>query len=274
MCRMAAFWTREGSQAMPELVDALIDSSRMDMYLEELYGNVSHSDGWGYALYTHRDKGSFIHSKTLNPIYNTIEYTRLTGLTKLIMDSEYSFGFMHSRHASKNMPKGLLAVHPFISTCKDGSILAVGHNGSIRGDELNKEMGGIPGYGKLYPDSYLIAVYLARNKGGIVQAIRDLEDYTKTALNISVLILNEVNDESNSDLYTYTFLADDKRGDTKVLNYYRMSYAMKEDLQAVVSSTIADKLESYEWTVQDLSPKGDGFHVAFKNGRFKVMRIP
>ncbi|MCE4606230.1 MAG: hypothetical protein F7B59_02740 [Desulfurococcales archaeon] len=274
MCRMAAFWAREKPQSMPELVDALIDSSRMDMYLEELYGSTSHSDGWGYALYIHRDKGSFIYSKTLNPIYNTIEYTRLTGLTKLIMDSEYSFGFMHSRFASKSMPKGLLAVHPFISVGKDGSIIIVAHNGSLYGDKLNEDLGGVPGYAKLYPDSYLIALYLARNNDDAVKAIRDLENYTKTALNISVLVLNEINDEYKSDLYVYTFIADDKRDDTKVLNYYRMGYALKQDLQAVVSSTIADKLESYGWTVQDLYPKGDGFHVAFRNGRFKVTRIP
>jgi predicted glutamine amidotransferase len=274
MCRMVAFWTKENPQGMAELVDALIDSSRMDMYLEELYGSVSHSDGWGYALYIHRDAGSFIHSKTLNPIYNTIEYTRLSGLTKLIMDSEYSFGFMHSRHASRNMPRGLLAVHPFISIAKDGSIIAVAHNGSIYGDQLNKELGGVPGYGKLYPDSYLIAVYLARNNEDIVKAIRDLEEYTKTALNVSVLVLNEVNDESNSNLYVYTFVSEEKREDTRFLNYYRMSYVIKGSLQSVVSSTIADKLESYDWTVQDLSPKGDGFHVAFRNGRFKVTRIP
>jgi predicted glutamine amidotransferase len=271
---MISFWVKDGSSQMVELVDALIDSSRMDPYLEQLNGHVSHSDGWGYALYIHRDQGSFIHSKTLNPIFNTIEYTRLSGLTRLIVNSDYSFGFMHSRHASKGMPKGLLSVHPFITTGEDGSLIIVAHNGSLYGDDLNNDLGGVPGYGTIYPDSYLIAVYLARNTSDIVGALGKLEKYTRTALNTAVLVLNESDGTPKSDLYTYTYIADDLRDETKYLNYYRMNYVVKGDLQAVVSSTIADKLESHGWLSQDLSPKGDGFHVSFRNGKFKVRRIP
>ncbi len=274
MCRMVSFWVKGESSQMTELVDTLIDSSRMDPYLEELYRGVSHSDGWGYALYIHRDQGSFIHSKTLNPIFNTIEYTRLSGLTRLIVSSDYSFGFMHSRYASKGMPKGLLSVHPFITTGADGSLIIVAHNGALYGDKLNNDLGGVPGYKTVYPDSYLIAVYLARHTGDMVGALRKLEEYTKTALNTAVLVLNESDGTPRSDLYTYTYIAENLRDDTKYLNYYRMNYVAKEDLQAVVSSTIADKLESLGWLSQDLSPRGDGFHVSFRDGRFKVKRIP
>ncbi len=272
---MIAFWSRGGSTDLVELIDSLIDASRIDPYLMELYGSPSHSDGWGYALYIHRDKGSLIHSKSLNPIYNTIEYTRLTGLARLIKDADYAVGFMHSRHASKNTPTGLLAVHPFHLVAADGSLVIVAHNGSVNTGKLLEVLGRAPGYPEMYPDSYLAALYIASKPDDIPGAFRELEDYAKTALNLAVLRLRESGQNySEAELYVYTYLSPEYRDKNKYNAYYRMYLAMNRDVRAVVSSTVAERLEEQGWSIHDLSVNGDGFHIYYRDGRFKSSKIP
>lgn len=159
MCRLLAAWfSREGMSLLDEVVDAFVEGSRRDPYLEKATGGRSsaHDDGWGIAAVGYGDTPSVIYHRMLEPIFSESSIRALEFIKKRLKRYREVYLLIHSRKSSRNEPYGYDYTHPFIRLMENG-VLWFAHNGGARKEELARVLG-------VYPwvrvDSELLGYYI------------------------------------------------------------------------------------------------------------------
>ncbi|CCC81791.1 class II glutamine amidotransferase [Thermoproteus tenax] len=179
-------------------------------------GGIQHKDGWGYAVYA--ANGSVYYYRSPLPIWRD-PHAPPIGAAALA----------HARAASPGEPLGALYAHPFLVHTADGRALFVAHNGSVNKGVLAKMFGVDP---DRYSDSWLLALFLASRWDDPLEALKEAEALTRTALNVAVLEL------PGPRAYAYSYTAVDGG------EYYRLYLVRGDRWEAVVSSTLVRHLET------------------------------
>ena len=228
---------KENIKVKRELLESLIKSSKYDPYSVELFGEdePSHKDGWGRLIIVIGEGNAKIALyKSTKPIYE--EGITVDELGEGDMEIEVT----HARAASSGMPVNLFSVHPAEAVSKNGYKIYVFHNGSVDKDKLVTYLGmnDKNKYVSLYPDTYFLAQYIANKieEDFDSNIIRDMIRFTKTALNVGILMFKE--DEIQILIGSFYKLIN-KAQQRK--NYYKMYFGkINEKLFMYASSTLID----------------------------------
>jgi len=237
MCRILAFYGIGGFNVnrVVELLKALEKSSAKDPHLERITRGrkFSHGDGWGFTIVAYDRDANVKHVtyRSLNPIYEEAEVLDNT-INNFIKHCKIVAGILHTRAAGKGEPINILSTHPYHMELNDGSSLWFAHNGSVDKNVLSKTLNMEDLKDKL-SDSYFAASYISSkwSAKGIIDILRDLIEYTRTALNTISLVLSSDNVKIVSTCY-YTGRVNEE--------YYRMYLVSGEGVKAVASSTLVD----------------------------------
>ncbi|MFP3238838.1 MAG: hypothetical protein RXQ00_06480 [Caldivirga sp.] len=244
MCRMAIILggmpsvlnVREG------VVNGLIKAASNDPYGERLYGESSHSDGWGFVSLVTGNPTSPSMFKSLKPIY-------LDPLSpKILLSVHEGHGtlieMIHARAASTGTPKNMTSTHPVHSITNTGHEVFMIHNGSFRRDDLARYLNLGPSYGASYNDTFIANLALAgRVSDGItVEDLKWLLGYVKTGANLGILMVKYMNgqlSEVQLVVGSYYVKANDGK-DAARDDYYRLYWCSGNGINVYASSTIVD----------------------------------
>ena len=178
---------------LKKLAQCMILSAKEDPITHE-----SHKDGWGIVAY---DGEKMIYYRSVNPIFNESEV--LFNLINLL-NSE-SKVIIHARLASDKKLVSSYLSHPYMES-NENFIIYVAHNGVVDKEELGKVLN-IDS--RLMVDSELIGKYVSIHG---IEKVKDLQTYTKSALNLFILKIDRESKEAH--LYYY--------------NYYNVNYLRKK----------------------------------------------
>ena len=210
MCRMFGY-VGYSNEELDELYSALIEASRKDK-IGEKYGYSSHDDGFGIVVYT---EDNLFHFRSTKPIYK--EKLNLPEFNGKI------YAIFHALNAHDKDLLSPIFEHPFMVS-NGNQVMYMAHNGVVDKQQLMENLG-IKG---VYNDTEAALEYL--NKNGL-NSISDLEDYTKSSLN--VIILNLDKKSRSGTIYFKNFYHDESKSD-----YLDMYTAVLPHGKAVVSSTL------------------------------------
>lgn len=201
MCRFIAFaGLAPLVDSLLPCIDSFVRSAERDPLLRAISrrGAESHGDGWGYAVAGRGVGGSLSTGfyRSSAPVYR--DPKGVESLKSMVLGLDTYMGVAHARLASRNEPLGVENAHPFmIEDPGRGFTLWLAHNGSVRKEELARELG----LGDLVSrrtDSFFLAHYIARelssaDPAGIVRAIEAVVEkgFVKTALNLGILIAGD-----------------------------------------------------------------------------------
>lgn len=151
MCRLLAIASSEPVDALA-WIDALRRVAERDPLLESLTGVAEHGDGWGLAALT---AGRILHYRSPTPIW-------LDPLLEAVV-ATISFPMAlvaHARKASRGMPHGVGATHPFALHLRNGGVLFVAQNGGVSIDKLLELFGPVASLSNV--DSFVYAAALVK----------------------------------------------------------------------------------------------------------------
>lgn len=242
MCRLLSF----KSNNCRRILEVLHELTRISRYDPLLPGkNVGgHENGWGLCIYDHVLKG-MVYYKSGNPLHTQPRIAERI-IHSLVCPCT---GIIHIRRASKGEPLGVNSAHPFIGEV-DGAIIALAHNGGIDKYSLAKELG-LDGNLNNVSDTYMYFKLLLREYDrchDIVNALRSTttllltKNLVKSTINSVVLYVYE-GDVKVYVVEDWEHFKDDKR------EYYRIDYAVKEDIVVAASSTLHRLLLSKGYSV-------------------------
>ena len=254
---------RELLETTKRLLEAIIEASRYDPYLERLGAeNPSHCDGVGYTLLLleegERKQLHYFRADRIDCKENLQEAEKnAKRVVRIIEDSKWTSFILlfHTRKASRKEPRGEKHAHPYyasISARHGARQYFFAHNGSIHKDSLARIIGVNPAS---YTDSEIAFYWLIRRLGygeKIKDAYSRLKSQVRTALNTLLLDLNE-------ETLIATAYSSPKL-DAARLDYYRVYLLEEPGIKAYMSSTIRDiigrraKTKTIENTILALSP--------------------
>jgi len=172
MCRMVAL-AAKGSFDARTWLRALAEAALDDPFLRELSrSNVSHDDGWGLAALS---GDRLLHYRSATPIWRDGALDALAGLLAAPVAL-----VAHARKASRGMPRGVGAAHPFSLDTRDGGVLFVAQNGGVAVDKLAGAIRAKPLPDSV--DSFIYSVALAERLEGaslgkaLAELHRELEE--------------------------------------------------------------------------------------------------
>ena len=176
---------------LERLVKCLIRAANKD----PLRNGVKHGDGWGIVAV---DSDGIVYYRSGNPIY-----TEVNVLTSLLDELKGEFKvIVHARLASDKSLVSSYYSHPYMDY-NDKLIIYLAHNGSVDKDKLSSSLG-IDGSKMV--DSELALKYISL-KG--LDSVKELESYTKTALNLLLLVIRRGDDPLSAKLYYYNYYKKD-----------------------------------------------------------------
>ncbi len=267
MCRVLFFASLNPAR-VKELVAALREASRRDPYLEQVSkGRVSsHSDGWGYTIYTERGgRGFYHHYKTVKPIYEDPRgVERLPGILE---EAELAIGIIHTRKAGRGQPVSSLDSHPFHANTLGGGEIWLAHNGGVDKEAIIRDAG-LPGRLAGRPDSLILTLGLARSPS-LEEGLRAAaEKYTLSAMNLGILVAGK----GRPRLVVTSYFGYRPETDAARYNYYKLYRAEMGDTVVFASSTLVDHLRALE---AELPHPGNYYAEAWvEDGRIVLVEKP
>lgn len=243
MCRVLFFASLSPAR-VKELVSALREASRKDPYLEQVSRGraSSHSDGWGYTIYTeHGGRGFYHHYKTVKPIYE--DPRGVEKLRRILEEAELAIGIIHARKAGRGQPVSSLDSHPFHANTPGGGELWLAHNGGVDKEAIIRDFGLPEGLAER-PDSLVLALGLAKSPG-LEEGLRlAAEKYTLSAMNLGILVSGAGGGRPR--LVVASYFAYKPETDADRYNYYKLYRADMGDTVVFASSTLVDHLHALE----------------------------
>lgn len=255
MCRVliARASTQTGVRLLEKLVDLHLKASENDHLLASLTGGDGrHCHGYGYFLlvdygygwilhYTRFDSAGYIKDSErackVNLARMKSESKRLRGMLE---GAKRAILLLHSRRASRGMPRGTLNAHPFMANIvgprRYGELFLI-HNGSVHSEPIAAELGLNP---DSYTDSRLLTLWIARNmeKGLTLRdSLQKATRFTKRAFVVGVIYVSK----AGIDVLAASHLPEDL--DEKRIAYYEPYLVDADGLRAVASPTIIDIAE-------------------------------
>ena len=199
------------NEELDKLYSALIEASRNDK-IGKKYWYPSHEDGFGIIIYT---EDNLFHFRSTKPIYK--EKLNLPEFNGKI------YAIFHALNAYDKDLISPIFEHPFMVS-NGNQVMYMAHNGVVDKQLImeNLRINGI------YNDTEAALEYL--NQHGL-ESISDLENYTKSSLNIIVLNLDKK--RKNSTIYFKNFYHDKSKSD-----YLDMYTVVLPHGKAVISSTL------------------------------------
>jgi glutamine amidotransferase len=202
MCRLLALAGNDlGEDLIKLFIDAFVESSKYDVYLEKITGGrvYAHDDGWGLiVLGLVNNKPTVAHHHAIEPIFHERSKYILSLFEKRISKYNSIYLTLHARKASKKEPYGLDYTHPFMRM-SERCVAWFAHNGGANKIELAKKLGVNPW---VRVDSELLGHYLMDialtciDGGGDVdecvkKAYGEVKSYVteRSALNTTLLLL-------------------------------------------------------------------------------------
>ena len=262
MCRLLALTGKNLSEDLIKLlVDAFIESSRHDAYLEKIADSrvYAHDDGWGLiAIGLVDNKPTVAYHRTIEPIFHESSKYILSLFVRRISRYDSTYLALHSRKASRREPYGLEYTHPFMRISERGAAWFA-HNGGANKTELARRLGVNPW---LRVDSELLGYYLMEialtctDSGGHVdecvkKAYSEAKNYVveRSALNTTLLILVE----DKVSLYVTHYIRGVVNEDTKL--YYTIIAYSENNVTFAGSITILNYLPlTYREKAMTLKP--------------------
>lgn len=252
MCRLVAFVSREGVEA-DVLTRSLREASRLDRFAEKL-GFLSHNDGWGYAFASKiSGKWGLYFYKTTMPIWDDPHSS--------LSFRGFTVGFVHTRRASKGMPKNTFSAHPYFFTVRDGSLVFLGQNGGIKKDvgiEILNDVGLSLNDPSKMTDTYIFGLIFAsyfseKSETGYLRVVDALKDAVRAlekrggegrCMNTAVFVYSP-NDEPILVVSRYVV-------DLERLEYCELFLVEGKGSVGLVSSTVAEILKKEGFSVRSL----------------------
>lgn len=193
------------------LYSALMEASRNDI-VGKKYGYGSHDDGYGIVVYT---ESNLFHFRSTRPIYE--EKFKLPKFDGKI------YAVFHALNAYDRNLISPIFEHPFMVVNGDAAVY-MAHNGVVDKQMIMDSLG-IKG---IYNDTEAALEYIDE-KG--FDHISDLENYTKSSLNLLILYLGK--NRKNNSLYFKNYYIDKNKSD-----YLDMYTTVLPHGKAVLSSTL------------------------------------
>lgn len=171
MCRFFALAARELFD-VKEWFTALRKAAQSDPTMPKGWLGASHKDGWGIAAFT---QNSLILYKSPSGIWNDCMVNVIAENLKPPMAV-----VAHARKASKGMPLGVGAAHPFALHLRNGGILFVAQNGGVDIEKTLELCKNKPDVNNV--DSFVYSVALAEIveekglKNALVELHKELEN--------------------------------------------------------------------------------------------------
>ena len=253
MCRFIAFYfERKRTDALSKIIDALVEASSNDPYLEKLASDTRHCHGFGYvlALNVHGswrimfEKGDYRDcEENLIALKNAAEKVK-----KAIKEGEKGFLIIHARRTSGE-PRGSLNAHPFtyVRLLNQGKmIFFFAQNGGVRKEDISNDLNVSP---ELFTDTFLALVYIATNVKKPDDVIEILKSamkftYSKSAFNTALLSVMNIEGKDILRLYLTAYYGDGVKRSQIRTDYYQAYLVREGGLIGYVSSTIKDILHS------------------------------
>ncbi|AFL67014.1 class II glutamine amidotransferase [Desulfurococcus amylolyticus] len=250
MCRLlVARFTGEKIESAGEVLNAFIESSKRDPYLERVSGNrySAHDDGWGIAVVGYGDNPSIIYHRMIEPIYFENSLRVLDLINKRIQRYKEVYLLIHSRKSSRNEPYGLEYTHPFMRLMENGA-LWFAHNGGAKKEELARELGVYPW---IRVDSELLGYYIMGNIGDCLSINDDLDECVRDAYVKGLKYIPE-NSGYNTGLLALTsrntslYISHKVAGNPSqaLLDYYKIVVYTSDEAVIAGSITIKEYLPS------------------------------
>jgi predicted glutamine amidotransferase len=251
MCRvlLAKASGVSGMNLLNELIRYHYLSSSNDPLLAELTGGDGrHCHGFGSVLLVDYGHGWRVYYTRYDAAdhYGVGEESCKINLEELGQHAEWlktitrnarrAILLLHSRRASKGMPRGIVNTHPFHVQVPSGTgarELFLMHNGSMYHSEMAKDLKINP---SKYTDSYVLAMWIAeriRQGMSLVDALQEGSRFIKGGYIVGSLLLGP----KGFTRIAYSGLWR-KDSDEKRIRYYTPYLVVDEGVRALVSSTI------------------------------------
>jgi len=252
LCRIliARAFSPSGIELLKELVDLHLKASMNDHLLASLTGGDGrHCHGYGYLLlvdygngwithYTRFDSADYIndHERACEANLTQME-SESKRLRRMLEGARRAILLLHSRRASRGMPRGTLNAHPFtvnIARPTGYGELFLIHNGSVHSRPIADDLGLDP---DSYTDSHLLTLWIATSmKKGLTlsESLQKATRFTKRAFIVGAVYIGS----TGVDVVAASYLPPDL--DEKRIAYYKPYLVDVDGIKAVVSPTIID----------------------------------
>lgn len=252
MCRIlvARIESPKGVKLLGDLLPAFHKASSMDNRLKKAgIRDARHCHGYGYILLADKGDGLRLYYRRVDTglAYGDREESCIENLKRLERDSAMIasilagarrvYLILHSRRATGGRLRGVRGAHPFHVKAASGVRvvdLYLAHNGSLKQEELEEELGLAPG---LYVDSHMLAMWIARRiEDGLEpeQALAEGMVYTRSAYIVSMLAIGG----GRPTLYYAAYLPSSTSEEWR--RYYQPYLIEGPGARILASSTIAD----------------------------------
>ncbi|MET1100936.1 MAG: hypothetical protein ABWW69_00440 [Pyrodictiaceae archaeon] len=246
MCRILVAYGRLGilKEHYPGLIRGLIGASYYDPYQVRAFGpgKHSHGDGWGRVILAiGSGKIAISYYRSLSPIYIDRPQARPPGILEEV-SNPLVIDVLHARASSRGMPVNILSVQPFEYHTRSGARLFLIHNGSVDKEKLVGQLEGNYGGLERYSDSYVMGLWLAERLGDELDKdlVKELKRYTRTALNIALVLIAP----SRVELIVGGYYRENLSLERK--EYYRLYAAeLGEEKGIIVTSSTIAGFEEY-----------------------------
>ncbi len=252
MCRIliARASSQPGIELLKKLVDLHLRASENDHLLASLTGGDGrHCHGYGYLLlvdygdgwtiyYTRFDSADYIkdHERACRANLARMKYESKR-IRSVLEGAKKAIILLHSRRASRGMPRGTLNAHPFMANIARstgyGELFLI-HNGSVHSKPLADDLGLDP---DSYTDSHLLTLWIATNmERGLTlrESLQKATRFTKRAFIVGAAYIGS----TGVDVLAASHLPADL--DEKRIAYYKPYRVDANGIRAVVSPTIID----------------------------------
>ena len=260
MCRMVALAVRGDFDARAWL-RALAEAASDDPYLRKLSRDATHGDGWGLAALS---GNRLLHYRSATPIWEDGALDVLAGLLSAPL-----VAVVHARKASRGMPLGVGAAHPFPLDTGDGGMLFVAQNGGVAVEELAGMVEAKPLLDSV--DSFVYSVALAERLEGaslgeaLAELHRELEERgaVRGMANTFALLVKRGGGGWKAELGVVRHVV------RRELEEYGEVFLLDAPgLFAAASSTVALRLRL------EMRPLGENSVVTLDPGGWRVTRVP
>jgi predicted glutamine amidotransferase len=253
LCRILLGYAEAGSlRLLARLVELHVKASEWDPLLARLNeeGDGRHCHGYGYAALIDRGWGWSLHYEKFDAADRLGEGEEscranlnalreaTSRLREALEDSRRALLLLHSRRASRGMPRGTLHAHPYAEPLhgpRGPGVLYVAHNGSVHHREIVSHLG-LPVDPGRYTDTHILALLLARRVSGgssLVEALEEGATYVKTAYVVGALLV-----EADGIEAAYSAVLPESLDEEKI-EYYKPYILEAPGLKAVASPTTA-----------------------------------
>ncbi|MCS7104892.1 MAG: class II glutamine amidotransferase [Thermofilaceae archaeon] len=215
-----------------EWFTALRKAAQNDPTMPKGRSEASHKDGWGTAAFT---QNRLIFYKSPSCIWNDCMANVIAENLKPPMAV-----VAHARKASKGMPLGVGAAHPFALHLRSGEILFVAQNGGVNIEKTQELCKKKPGDNNV--DSFVYSVALAEIveekglKDALTELHRELEnrEAIRHMANTASLLVEKRESSWSFELGVVRHVLDET-----LLEYGELYWLRDDNLFAVASSTLA-----------------------------------